>query len=107
VAGWVLGALDPDDAARFARHLDTCATCKRAVRELQPVRGLLGAAAPSVELPAGLAARTLRAVELAAVRDRHRRQTRRWLAAAAAVLGVLAAGGLAWLTGVWVRHPRR
>jgi hypothetical protein len=63
VAGWVLGSLDPEDAEQFAEHLDTCAACKEAVRTFQPVRGLLEVATPSVELPSGLRARTLRTVE--------------------------------------------
>lgn len=35
-AGWVLGALDPGDAERFARHLPTCRACQLAVAELEP-----------------------------------------------------------------------
>jgi anti-sigma-K factor RskA len=94
VAGWVLGALDPDDAEQFAEHLDTCPACKEAVRAFQPVRGLLEVAAPPVEPPPGLRARTLRAVELAAARDVRRRRVGRWLAAAAAVVVLLAGAGI-------------
>jgi anti-sigma factor RsiW len=36
-AGWVLGALDPGDAERFARHLPTCRACRLTIAELEPV----------------------------------------------------------------------
>ena len=56
VAGWVLGALDPDDAERFAEHLLSCEECQAAVTELEPVAKLLknpiaevDTAAPPVE----------------------------------------------------------
>jgi Putative zinc-finger len=35
-AGWVLRALDPGDAERFAQHLPTCRACRLTVAELQP-----------------------------------------------------------------------
>jgi anti-sigma-K factor RskA len=109
VAAWVLGALEPAEAAEFAAHLETCGDCREAVRELQPTMGRLAMAAPAVDLPPGLQARTLAAVAQAAVDDaqgragepaqgpgRTRGGRRRWLAAAAAavVLGGVA-GGLA------------
>ena len=105
VAGWVLGSLDPQDAEEFAEHLDTCAAYKEAVRTFQPVRGLLEVATPSVELPPGLRARTLRTVELAAVRDLRRRRVGRWLAAAAAV-AVLAAASVGVLIRTTSPSPR-
>ncbi len=98
VAGWVLGALDPQDAEEFAVHLRSCTACQQAEQELRDVPRLLDAAAPPVDLPPGLQARTLRAVELAAVQDAHRtrRQRRtRWVAAAAAVV-VFGGGGVTW-----------
>ncbi len=83
VAGWVLGALDPQDAEEFAVHLRSCTACQQAEQELRDVPRLLDAAAPPVDLPPGLQARTLRAVELAAVQDAHRtrrqRRTAGWL----------------------------
>lgn len=97
-AGWVLGALDPAEVEEFAVHLEDCEPCRQAVRDLQATRALLEVAAPPVEVPVGLQARTLRAVELAAQQDRlraGRRRRSRWLAAAAAVV-VLGVGGLGW-----------
>jgi hypothetical protein len=98
-AGWVLGALSPADAEEFARHLQTCLPCQDAVRDLQPVRALMEGAAPPVDLPPGLQARTLRAVEAAAAEDALRRRRRGWLralAAVAAAMLVLVAGGVTW-----------
>src|ERR671912_168286 len=44
-AGYVLGALEPDDEHDFQRHLGGCATCEANVRELEAVVGGLAAAA--------------------------------------------------------------
>ncbi|MDQ2874883.1 MAG: zf-HC2 domain-containing protein [Actinomycetota bacterium] len=68
VAGWVLGALDPDHAERFAGHLLSCEECRAAVSDLEPVARLLqnpvaGADTAAVKPPADLEARTLTRVE--------------------------------------------
>jgi hypothetical protein len=52
-AGWVLGALDPADAERFARHLPMCRGCRLAVAELGPTARVLLAALPGPRGPAG------------------------------------------------------
>ena len=76
-AGWVLGALDPDEAERFKAHLESCDDCRAAVAELQPVTRMLEEAAAVAEHaavaepaaqgepPADLRARTLASVERA------------------------------------------
>ena len=71
VAGWVLGALDPDDAERFAEHLLSCEECQAAVTELEPVARLFQNPVAEVNTvavkpPADLGARTLTRVEWAA-----------------------------------------
>jgi hypothetical protein len=74
VAGWVLGALDPADAAAFETHLGSCEVCQAAVAELEPVARSLRVAAPAAEPPAGLQARTIAAVQdaiTAAARPEH------------------------------------
>jgi anti-sigma-K factor RskA len=50
-AGYVLGALEPDDEHVFRRHLEGCAACEANVRELEAVVGELAYAAPQVEPP--------------------------------------------------------
>jgi anti-sigma-K factor RskA len=53
-AGYVLGALEPDDEHVFQRHLSGCPVCEANVRELEAVAGELAYAAPPVEPPATL-----------------------------------------------------
>ena len=67
-AGWVLGALDPDDAEWFAGHLPSCPDCRAAVAEFGPAARLLVTAAPADLAPPGLQARTLAGVTLAAIK---------------------------------------
>jgi anti-sigma-K factor RskA len=50
-AGYVLGALEPDDEHVFQRHLGGCSVCEANVRELEGVVGTLAYAAPPVEPP--------------------------------------------------------
>jgi hypothetical protein len=50
-AGYVLGALEPDDEHAFQRHLEGCATCQATVRELEAVVGELAYSAPPVDPP--------------------------------------------------------
>lgn len=55
-AGYVLGALEPDDENTFRRHLEGCTTCEAAVRELEGVVGALAYTATPVEPPPSLRA---------------------------------------------------
>src|SRR5829696_1801103 len=50
-AGYLLGALEPDDEHDFQRHLGGCATCEANVRELEAVVGELAYAVPPVDPP--------------------------------------------------------
>ena len=50
-AGYVLGALEPDDEHVFQRHLDGCPVCEASVRELEEVAGELAYAASPVDPP--------------------------------------------------------
>jgi anti-sigma-K factor RskA len=50
-AGYVLGALEPDDEHVFQQHLDGCPVCEANVRELEAVVGELAYAAPPVDPP--------------------------------------------------------
>jgi len=99
-AGYVLGALEPDDEHDFRRHLDGCATCEANVRELEAVVGELAYAAPPVDPPDTLWTGIRREIEPEAARRGatpgaapRRRASRRLLpglAAAAAILLVVA-----------------
>jgi len=99
-AGYVLGALEPDDEHDFRRHLGGCATCEANVRELEAVVGELAYAAPPVDPPDTLWAGIRRESEPEAARRGatpgaapRRRASRRLLpglAAAAAILLVVA-----------------
>jgi anti-sigma-K factor RskA len=99
-AGYVLGALEPDDEHDFRRHLDGCATCEANVRELEAVVGELAYTAPPVDPPDTLWAGIRREIEPEAARRGttpgaapRRRASRRLLpglAAAAAILLVVA-----------------
>jgi len=50
-AGYVLGALEPDDEHAFQQHLDGCAACEANVRELEAVVGELAHAVPPLDPP--------------------------------------------------------
>ena len=99
-AGYVLGALEPDDEHNFRRHLDGCATCEANVRELEAVVGELAYTAPPVDPPDTLWAGIRREIEpeaarraatpAAAPRRRAGRRLLPGLAAAAAILLVVA-----------------
>ena len=99
-AGYVLGALEPDDEHDFRQHLGGCATCEANVRELEAVVGELAYAAPPVDPPDTLWAGIRRGIEPEAARRAatpgaapRRRAGRRLLpglAAAAAILLVVA-----------------
>jgi anti-sigma-K factor RskA len=92
LAGYVLGALDPEEAEAFERHLAGCDACRAEVAELRGLPGLLDQAAPAVEVPPGLRERTFAAVERAAEDGRRRPLLR--LAAVAAALVVALVGGV-------------
>jgi len=111
-AGYVLGALEPDDENAFQRHLEGCTVCEASVRELEAVVGKLAYSATPVEPPPSLRAAIQREVA-AAARPRGVRATgpaagagdvprihrRRWtttlvgrLAVAASIVALLAMG---------------
>ena len=50
-AGYVLGALEPDDEHAFQRHLEGCPTCQATVGELESVVGELAYSAPPADPP--------------------------------------------------------
>jgi len=50
-AGYVLGALEPDDEHVFQQHLDGCPVCEANVRELEAVVGELAYTVPPLDPP--------------------------------------------------------
>ena len=69
VAGWALGALDPDDAADFEKHLQSCGQCQTEAAEFAAVARSLALAAPAAEPPADLEIKTLAAVRYAVMAE--------------------------------------
>ena len=59
-AGYVLGALEPDDEHVFQQHLGGCPVCEANVRELEAVVGELAYAAPPRSGPRRPVARSSR-----------------------------------------------
>ncbi|MBV9802738.1 MAG: anti-sigma factor [Solirubrobacterales bacterium] len=58
-AAYVLGALEPDEAEEFRRHLEQCAVCRDEVGSLRHVVDALPMAAPQYPVPRGLRRRVL------------------------------------------------
>lgn len=96
-AGWVLGALDPADAAAFEAHLKNCQQCQDEVAALGPTVARLAGVAPDIGSPDRLSSRTVTAVQRAARTRKRRRWTTVALAAAACIAAV--AVGVALLIG--------
>jgi anti-sigma-K factor RskA len=67
-AGYVLGALEPDDEHVFQRHLGGCEACEANVRELEAVAGELAYAVPPVDPPDTLWAGIRREIQPEAAR---------------------------------------
>ncbi len=65
LAGYLIGALEPDEHVAFEAHLGSCARCRDEARELDGTTRVLAQLAPPFEVPAGLAAGVLAAVAAA------------------------------------------
>ena len=58
-AAYVLGALEPDEAAALERHIATCAECRDEVEALRETVEVMAAATLPVEVPRGVRRRLL------------------------------------------------
>lgn len=93
LAGYALGALEPEEADEFEAHLAGCGTCRAELRELGSLHALLAKTPPQLQIPAGLETRTFAAIE----RERRagtRRTRLRVLAVAGAVAALVVLGGV-------------
>ncbi|HSM02351.1 MAG TPA: zf-HC2 domain-containing protein [Acidimicrobiia bacterium] len=93
-AGFVLGALDPDDRRAFAAHLEDCEDCRREVGSLAPIPGLLSHVTPvDVEaMPAGVVDRAVASARSQWVGLARSRRAWRAGAVVAALAAILLAG---------------
>ena len=115
-AAYVLGALEPEEAARFRAHLDGCVICRDEVATLQATADALPMTAPQVALPNRVRrriAKQARRERRAPDSPRHRAVTPRWrgavvlagsLAVAAFATAELAGGGSSPSTRVITAH---
>src|SRR5215210_2438688 len=97
LGGYVLGVLEPEEVVAFEAHLAACEDCRRDLEDLAAIPHLLEQAAPAVDVPDDLMARTFAAIDAAAEevvvaparrgrRGRRMVEVRRAVAAAAAVV---------------------
>ena len=61
-AAYVLGALEPEEAEAFGRHLATCVVCRDEVAAFEHTANALAMAPPQHPAPRGLKRRVMRAV---------------------------------------------
>jgi hypothetical protein len=105
-----LGALEPEDRARLALHLDTCRACaeyRRSLDRLPPLLDL-AAAGPAEVVPAGLEERIVHrySEDAGAQRRRRRRERLRWFAPAAAGLALGVAATLIAIAAIAGHGPQ-
>ena len=61
-AAYVLGALEPDEAAAFRTHMQTCVVCRDEVETFRGTVDALAFTVPQYEAPKALRRRVMRAV---------------------------------------------
>jgi anti-sigma-K factor RskA len=105
IAAYLLGALEPGEAAELERHIAGCAECEQELRRLRPAVQVLPETVEQVEAPAALRGRLMEQVRSEAADSQaapavHRAPRRRFglrplAGLAAAALVVAAIGGYA------------
>jgi anti-sigma factor RsiW len=96
-AAYVLGALEPDEAEEFRRHMESCVVCRDEVFSLQHVADALPMAAPQYPAPRRLRHRVLSAVHAEAASPA---RPRAWLPRPALAAGLAAVLALATVGGI-------
>jgi len=91
LAGWLLGALEPEEMAAFERHLQACPVC---AREAIEIGALPAGPVPAFDVPTGLRDRVL-----GGIAPPPRRRRRRWWAAAIPVAAAAAVVAAVLITG--------
>ncbi|HET6871314.1 MAG TPA: anti-sigma factor [Solirubrobacteraceae bacterium] len=107
-APYLLGALEPDEARAFVRHLDQCAVCRDEVASLAPVLNALPSYAPPQPVRSAFRRRMLRAVrtEPKAPSSRRRRVSLGPAAPAGWLALGLAVAAAALVVAVGIPHAR-
>ena len=100
VAPYLLGALEPADAARFERHLEECELCQADVARLRPAVDALPTTADRVAPPAELRQRVMADVRREAAKQRRAERAPRRRPAWLRPLPALAAAGAFVVIGV-------
>lgn len=96
-AGFAIDSLDPDERARIAAHVDSCAECADAVRSYAPVVEALAWSAPDRALPASARAALMARVHASVVPAVSSRKfdVTTWLPLAASFVALLGVGSYA------------
>jgi Anti-sigma-K factor rskA/Putative zinc-finger len=77
-AAYLLGAMEPAEAARYLRHLAGCSDCRDELTAFRPVADALPLAAPQYPPPDAVRRRVLRAVHAEPRFGRYGRRRRTW-----------------------------
>ncbi|MFL5874245.1 MAG: anti-sigma factor domain-containing protein [Solirubrobacterales bacterium] len=78
LAAYVLGALEPDEAARFERHLEDCERCREEIGWLQPALNVLPESVQRQEPPKRLRQSLMAEVRAEARAERSSPEPSRW-----------------------------
>ena len=77
-AAYVLGALEPREAAEYRRHLEVCTRCREEIATLAPVADALASAVPQLPASPELRRRVMRAVKQRPPEKIEREERRGW-----------------------------
>lgn len=96
--GYLLGALEPSEAAALERHLDGCERCREELSWLAPAVATLPESVPRLEPPEGLRARVMAEAQAdaAAVEGGYRHRARERSGGRLAALRFLLTGERGW-----------